>query len=83
MLALFICAGCTTAYSQHYFDTSIPNKYVEENQFLKIDADFAEPRLLKKLNLCFPNRRGPGKTGCDQLLLGNLEEIFFKYASGY
>ncbi|MCU6767480.1 trehalase family glycosidase [Barnesiella propionica] len=61
MLALFICAGCTTAYSQHYFDTSIPNKYVEENQFLKIDADFAEPPAFEEAKPLLPEPSWPAR----------------------
>ena len=58
-MAVFFCLGIPKLYSQAYYRTDIPNKYVQENAFLKMKADATCPPSLDQIKSLLPEPSWP------------------------
>jgi hypothetical protein len=59
LLIAFFYLGIPNLHGQVYHDTSIPNKYVEENVFLKMQADTTVPPSFDKIKSLLPEPYWP------------------------
>lgn len=53
-LLILSCFGVQQLHSQDYFDTSIPNKYVQENVFLTMEPDTMMPPVFESIRTLLP-----------------------------